>query len=115
MNFLIRLVVSAVAVMITAWLLPGISVDGFFNAILVALVLAILNVFLKPLFVVLTIPITIFTFGLFLFVINALIILLAGWFVGGFQVDGFWWALIFSIILTIISGILGLREPQKNN
>ena len=101
--------------MITAWLLPGIEVAGFFTAILVALVLAVLNIFLKPLFIILTIPITIFTFGLFLFVINALIILLAAEFVGGFHVEGFWWALLFSIILTIISGLLGIRGKKQEN
>jgi putative membrane protein len=100
--------------MLTAWLLPGIHVDGFFTAILVALALALLNVFIKPIFIILTIPITIFTFGLFLFVINALIILIAGHFIGGFQVDGFWWALFFSIILTIISSLLGISGRREN-
>jgi len=115
MNFIIRILISAVAVMLTAWLLPGIEVEGFFTAILVALVLALLNVFLKPLLVILTIPITIFTFGLFLFVINALIILLVGEFVGGFYVDGFWWALLFSIILTIVSSLFGVGKKREIN
>lgn len=115
MNFIIRLIISALAVMLTAWLLPGIHVDGFLTALVVALVLAILNIILKPILIILTIPITIFTFGLFLLVINALIILLAGNLIRGFYVDGFWWAFLFSIILTIISSLLGIKRIREDS
>ncbi len=115
MKFIIKILISALAVWLAAWLLPGINVESYWTAIIVALVLAALNVLLKPFLVILTIPITIFTFGLFLFVINALIILLAGEFVEGFHVDGFWWALLFSIILTVISSLLGVGRRKEDN
>lgn len=106
MNFLIRLVVTALAAMITAYLLPGVSIRNFVSALVLALVLAILNLLVKPILVILTLPATIFTLGLFLLVINALIILLASSLVKGFKVDGFWWALAFSLVLTIVNGIM---------
>ncbi len=97
--------------MLSAWLLPGVDVDDYFTAITVAIVLGLLNVFLKPLLVLLTIPITIVTFGLFLLVINALIILMVDDFVGGFTVNGFWWALLFSLVLSFVSSVMeGLGE-----
>lgn len=106
MGFIPRLLVTALAVLLGSYILPGIHVDSAWTALLVALVLAFLNVFLKPVMVILTIPFTIFTFGLFLLVINALIVLIAGHWVNGFIVDGFWWALLFSILLATISSLL---------
>ena len=84
----------------------------FLSAIIVAFVLALLNGFLKPLLMILTIPITIFTFGLFLLVINGIIILFASILVSGFYVEGFWWALLFSLIMSLISYLLGVRESE---
>jgi putative membrane protein len=112
MNFLVRLLLSAVAVIITAYLLPGIHVDSFFSAFILAVVLAVLNVTLKPLMIIITIPLTFVTLGLFLLVINALVILAAEAFTPGFQVDGFWWALLFSLILSILNSIL-IGETKK--
>jgi len=107
MGFIIRVVLSAVAAMFTAYLLkPAVKVESFTTALILALVLAILNAIVKPLLVVLTFPVTILTLGLFLFVINAIIILLAAKLVPGFRVDGFWWALLFSIIMAIINSVL---------
>jgi putative membrane protein len=106
MDFLIRLIVSAVAVILSAYILPGVSVRSFWTALWVALILTLLNVFVTPIMILLTIPITIITFGLFLFVINAIIILIASALISGFQVKGLGWALIYSIILTIMSYIL---------
>lgn len=112
-NVLIRLILSAIAVLICAYILPGAEVDGFWSAIVVAGVLAILNVLLKPILVILTIPITIVTLGLFLLVINTLLVLLASWLIPGFAVDGFWWALIFSILLSVINAVFGgLKETN---
>ncbi len=108
---LIRLLLSAIAVLICAYILPGVHVAGFLTAIVVAGVLAVINVLFKPILVVLTIPITIITLGLFLLVINTLMILLVSWLVPGFYVDGFWWALVFSVVLSIINSIFGgLKE-----
>jgi|SRR5690606_7444265 len=106
MNWLIKLLITTVLVVVIAHFLPGISVDNFTTALIVAVVLGLLNVFVKPILVFLTIPATIITLGLFLLVINAVIILLGGYFVDGFNVSGFWWAFIFSIILSIAQSIL---------
>jgi len=106
MDFIIRLVISAFAVILSAYILPGVSVKSFWTALWIALILTLLNVFITPIMVFLTIPITIITFGLFLFVINAVVILIASALISGFQVNGFIWALVYSIILTIVSYIL---------
>lgn len=104
-NFFVGLLVSALAVLVTAYLLPGVHVTNFFWALLVAGVLALFNVTVKPLMVIITIPITVFTLGLFLLVINAVVILLASAVIPGFSVDGFWWALGFSLVLSLINSI----------
>ncbi|MCK5209862.1 MAG: phage holin family protein [Cyclobacteriaceae bacterium] len=106
-NFIIRLLLSAIAVFICATVLPGAHVDSFLIAIVVAGVLAVLNVLIKPLLVILTIPITIVTLGLFLLVINTILVMSANWLVPGFSLDGFWWALIFSVLLSIINSVFG--------
>jgi putative membrane protein len=114
-QFLLKILVSSIAVYITSWLLPGVHVEQFYISILVALVLGLINTFLKPVLVYLTIPITIFSFGLFLLVINAGLVILVSRIVPGFTVDGFWWAVAFSIILSIINGLLNIpvREKQR--
>jgi putative membrane protein len=108
MKFLIQLVISTLAVLISSYLLPGVSIDGnnFLTALVVAAVLSFLNAVVKPIMIILTIPVTIFSFGLFLLVINALMILLAAKIVDGFHVRGFWWALLFSLILSLVTSIL---------
>ncbi len=106
MGFIIRLLVVGAAAMLAAYVLPGVSIDGFWTAIVLALALAVLNAIVRPILVLLTIPVTILTLGLFLLVINALIILLADWMISGFAVDGFIWALLFSFVLSIITAIL---------
>lgn len=107
MRIILRLLVYTCAVLFTAWLLPGVHVENFATAVMVAIALAILNTFIRPVLVFLTIPVTIFTLGLFLLVINALIIMLIGKIVPGFIVEGFWWALLFSVILSIIASLFG--------
>ncbi|MCK5906325.1 MAG: phage holin family protein, partial [Flavobacteriales bacterium] len=105
MNWLVKVILSAVAVLFSAYLIPGIHVDTFFTAMVVALVLSIINLFFRPLFVLLTLPITLVTFGLFLIAINAFMIMLAGSFVDGFHVSGFWSALIFSFVLSFLQSV----------
>lgn len=111
MNLLIRILVTSGLVLLIAHFMPGVHVAGFTTALIVAIVLGLLNIFIKPILVILTLPVTIVTLGLFLLVINALIILLCTNIVGGFSVDSFWTALIFSIVLSllqsIMNGILG--------
>ncbi|MFT4610754.1 MAG: putative membrane protein [Glaciecola sp.] len=115
MKLLIKLLVTAGIVMLLAHFLPGVAVRGFEAALIVAVVLAVLNFIVKPILVILTIPITIMTLGLFLFVINACIILLADKFIDGFGVNGFWTALLFSILLSISQSIAYslLKEKKK--
>jgi len=103
---IVQILILAFAVILTSYLLPGIRVKSFWTAIIVAIVLALLNTFVKPIMEFIFIPFSPWTFGLFLFLINALIILLAGAIVKGFEVKGFWWALIFSIILSVITYLL---------
>jgi putative membrane protein len=111
---ILRFLLSGLAVLLTGYLLPGVYVQHFGYALLVAIVLSIVNVLVKPLLVIFTIPITILTLGLFLLVINALMIMLVDALTPGFKVDGFWWALAFSLILSLINGIFGgLVEDKK--
>ncbi len=104
-KFLLKLLISALAVFLVASILRGVYVDDFTDAIIVAAVLAVLNALVKPFLVVLTIPVTVVTFGLFLLVINTIIILLADWLVPAIHVDGFWWAMLFSILLSIVNSV----------
>ena len=106
MGLLFRILITAVAAYLAARFIPGVTISDAKTAILVALVLGILNAFLKPILVILTIPITILTLGLFLLVINILIIFLAARIVPGFAVDGWVAALLFSLVLAVISYIL---------
>ena len=106
MNLILKIVLTAVAVLISAHFFPGFSVVNFTSSVIVAIVLALLRVTIKPILIILTLPVTIVTLGLFLLVINALIILLADNLIDGFQVSGFWIALLFSLILSIFESIL---------
>jgi putative membrane protein len=117
MNLLVKIIISSLAVFLTAYLLPGVAVDSYITAIWVAVVLALLNGFLKPMLIILTIPVTLVTLGLFLLVINAAIILLASHFVDGFYVSGFWWALLFSLVLSIITSLMESLggKPEKKH
>ena len=113
MNIFIKLIISSLAVFLTAELLPGVEVTDYMAAIWVAVALSLLNGFLKPILVVLTIPVTLFSLGLFLLVINAAIILMADYFVEGFKVDGWIMALIFSFVLSVITSIMESLGGKK--
>ncbi|KKP67671.1 MAG: hypothetical protein UR66_C0003G0137 [Candidatus Moranbacteria bacterium GW2011_GWE1_35_17] len=106
MKYLINWIVMTLAVFISAQLIPGVSVDSFFVAFIAALVLGIINVILKPILLILTLPINIFTLGLFTLVINAFLVLLASNLVDGFRVAGFWWALLFSLVMSVVHSAL---------
>jgi len=103
MKTLINWLVSTLTIIITSYLLPGVHLASFTAALVTAVVLGIINLFVKPFIIILTLPINILTLGLFTLVINAFLILLASSLVPGFKVDGFWWALLFSIVLSIIN------------
>ncbi|HEX8268728.1 MAG TPA: phage holin family protein [Flavobacterium sp.] len=106
MTLLIRLLLSAVLVLLISNFLPGVTVAGFGTSIIVAIVLGLLNLFIKPLLVLFTLPVTIVTFGLFLLVINAIVILICDEIVGGFDVSSFWIALLFSVVLSVFQSII---------
>jgi putative membrane protein len=129
MNFISKLLISSIAVLITSYFLDGVTIGNnqfyqstipeinkFVTALLVAIVLAFLNTIVKPILTILSLPITFFTLGFFLLVINAVIILFAGKLVDGFIVNGFWTALWFSLILSLVSGVLeimGGKDDKK--
>ncbi|MFH1427919.1 MAG: phage holin family protein [Patescibacteria group bacterium] len=114
MPIIIRWLAMALAIMITSYLIPGVILAGFWTALWLALLFGILNVILKPLLILITLPINILTLGLFSFVINALMILLASSMIKGFEVSGFLIALLFSIVLSIVSYTLN-NLFSKNN
>ena len=105
MSIVVKWLLSSIAVLIAAYILPGVAVTSFGTALLVAAILALLNAVLRPILVILTIPITVVTLGLFLLVINALIILLTDSLISGFEVSNFWWALLFSFLLSILGAL----------
>ncbi|OPX96058.1 MAG: Membrane protein of unknown function [Syntrophorhabdus sp. PtaU1.Bin002] len=103
---IIHWLVMTASIMLVAYVMPGVTVSGFFSALWVALFLGIVNVLLKPLLILITLPINILTLGLFTFVINGLLIILASSVIKGFQVSGFWVAVLFSILLSIVNFLL---------
>lgn len=114
MALLFRILITAVLVLLLSHFMKGVTVASFGTSIIVAIVLGLLNIFVKPILILFTLPVTIFTFGLFLLVINAIIILLCSKIVGGFNVDSFWTALLFSIILSALQSIMfGLTKENK--
>jgi putative membrane protein len=112
-KWLLKILVCSVNVFILAYILPGVEIRDMLTAILVALVLSVLDGIIKPLLILLTLPATILTLGLFLLVINACVILIDAHFVGGFKVDGFWYAMLFSICLSFFNGLVNGRVSVK--
>ena len=112
MNFLLRILITALVAFGLAHFLSGIHVDTYWTALIFALVLAVLNVLLKPILIVLTLPLTLITYGLFLVVVNTLVVLLASGFVRGFSIDNFWCGLIFALLLSLITTVL-FKEMDK--
>ena len=115
MKLLARILLSAVAVLVIANFMSSVSVDNYTTAIIVAVILGLLNMFVKPILVIFTLPVTFFTLGLFLLIINAIIILMADSLIDGFSVDGWVSALIFSLLLSFIESIFFsfLKDSDK--
>ena len=113
MGFLIKLLVTALAAYFASWLLPGVTIDNVLTAMIVALVLAFFNAILKPVLIILTIPITIITLGLFLLVINIIIVLLTDSVIDGFAVNSWLSALLFSLVVSFVSSILHALARDK--
>jgi putative membrane protein len=105
MKFILKLLITAVSLIAVAYIVPGILLTGFYPAIIAALLLGILNALVRPILVLLTLPITILTLGLFIFIINAGIFIFVASFVDGFAVSGFFSALLGSVLVSIVSGI----------
>jgi len=114
MNLIIRLLITAVVAFLLTKILPGVEFAGFGTAIIFAIVLGLLNLFVKPILSLFGLPLTIITLGLFALVINAAIILIADYFIDGMVVNGFWWALIFSILLTIVTSLANSMFADKD-
>ncbi len=115
MNLIIKLIINAIAVFILAYILPGINVNSYITALCIAIVLAFLNALVKPVLILLTLPITIFSFGLFLLIINGIIILFANYIIDGFHVNSIWSAVLFSILLSVLQSIFHsfFKESKK--
>jgi putative membrane protein len=105
MSIIIHWLISAIAIIIAAYILPGVTISGFGAALVAALVLGLINALLRPALLLLALPLNILTLGLFTLVINAALVMLASSVVSGFQVDGFWWALLFSVVLAIVNAV----------
>lgn len=113
MNVLAKILINTIAVLVVSYILPGIEISSFFNALVVAVVLALLNLLVKPVLVILTLPLTIVTLGIFLLILNGLIVMLAGALVDGFYVGGLFWAIIFSLLVSLVNAILGAKDLRK--
>ena len=112
MQVLISLILSSIAVFVAANILPGVHIDGFGTAVIVAVILGLINAFIRPILLILTLPITILTLGIFSLVVIAFCVKLATWIVPGFQVDGWLWALVFAVVLAIINMFIGSIESK---
>jgi len=110
-HFLLVWLISALAFMVTAYLVPGLTLTGFLPAMAAAAVLGFVNALVRPILVLLTLPITVVTLGLFLFVVNALCLMLAGALTPGFEVKSFGWAIVGAVVLSIVSWVLHRAIP----
>jgi len=106
MRFLVRLLLNGIAIIVAAWLLPGIHITSPFAGLVAGIILGFVNAIVRPVLFVLTLPFTLVTLGLFIFVLNAICCGLTAWLVPGFSVDGFWWALLGALLVTVVSWIL---------
>lgn len=107
-----NLLITTISIFAVSYILPGVVIDTFVTALIVAVVMAVLNVTLKPFLILITIPITVLTLGLFLLVINVLVLYAADTLIDGFHLAGFWWALAFSLLVSLVNGVL--LGPTKN-
>ena len=101
-----NLLINTISIFAVSYILSGIEVDTFMTALIVAVVMAVLNVTLKPFLILITFPITILTFGFFLLVVNVIVLYAAEALIDGFQIAGFWWALAFSLLVSFVNSIL---------
>jgi putative membrane protein len=112
-NLVMKLLVNGFGVWVAAMVVPGVVVESFVNAVIVAVVLGVVNMFVRPVLIILTLPVTILTLGLFLLILNALMVGLAGWLVPGFTVAGLGSAVLFSIVLWMVNGVLEMMTRDR--
>lgn len=105
-NLVTNLLVNTVSIFVVSYILSGVQIDSFVTALIVAVVMAVLNVTLKPLLFIITIPLTVLTFGLFLLVLNVMVLYAAAYMIDGFHIASFWWALLFSFLVSFVNGVL---------
>jgi len=110
-----RWLVITVAILLASTIVPGIRVESLMTAIIAAAILGVINTFLRPVLLILTLPLTILTLGIFTFVLNAFMLLLVAYFVDGFEIDGFWWAFLGALIISIVSGIANRFINRTDN
>ena len=116
MNMLTRIIISTISIMVVGYILPGVVVSTPYTAFIVAIILALLNSIVRPILIILTLPVTIITLGLFLLVINGIIVLIANHFINGFSVSSLFIAIVFSILVSLINGLLGINSfSEKKN
>ena len=111
MHLLLNWLVTTAAILIAGYLLPGVEIRNFFTAVITALVLGLINAIIRPLLIILTLPLTVVTLGLFIFIINAFLVLVTSAIVPGFTVQGFSWALLFSLVFSTVSFVLHKIVP----
>jgi putative membrane protein len=112
MKTLLHFLVSTLAIIVTAYILPGVHVSGIVAALVLAVVLAAINLFLKPILIFFTLPLTILSLGLWVVILNGFLIYLAAHIVPGFTVNNFWWALLFGIVLAVVNSVLRMIEKE---
>ena len=117
MRLLARIISTAIAILLVTKVMPHVSIDDAWTAVILAVILSLLNIFVKPLLIFFTLPITVLTLGFFLLVINAALVLMASQIVKGFHVDGFWWAMLFSIVLSLVVSLFEKLQgnPEREN
>lgn len=113
MNLIVQLLISGLAVFLADYLLPGIQVSNLLAVVIVAVVLGVVNTFIKPIVLFFTLPLNLVTLGLFTFVINALMVMLVDWLIPDFFVANFWWALAFSLVLSLINTFLHMLTGKR--
>jgi putative membrane protein len=106
MRFLARVVLNGIAILVAAWMLPGLHLSGPWAALGAGAVLGLVNALVRPVLFILTLPLTLVTLGLFIFVVNALCLGLTAWVIPGFRIDGFWWAVLGALLVSVVSWIL---------
>ena len=114
-SMLIKWILFALLIVFVAWIIPGISVSNFFSAMIASVVIGLINIFIRPLIEFISFPVTFLTLGLFSFVVNAFLLMLAGWIAPGFEVDGFWSAVLGSIVLAIFAGVINKITTKKTS